>query len=118
MTHRPERQPLKICIVVPYDLSQPGGGVKHHAFELAKALREAGDEVTILGPASLPVQTDEVVGLPGVSNTPLTASLFPPFGGSRMAPPAPVSNSEGSVQAASAGGGIDNWLINRLFGRR
>ena len=58
-----------------------------------------------------------VVGLPGVSNTPLTASLFPPFGGSRMAPSAPVSNSEGPVQAASAGG-IDNWLINRLFGRR
>jgi penicillin-binding protein 1A len=59
-----------------------------------------------------------VVGLPGVSNTPLTASLFPPFGGSRMAPPAPVPNSEGPVQAASADGGIDNWLINRLFGRR
>ena len=59
-----------------------------------------------------------VVGLPGMSNTPLTASLFPPFGGSRMAPPAPVSNSEGPVRAASADGGIDNWLINRLFGRR
>ena len=59
-----------------------------------------------------------VVGLPGMANTPLTASLFPPFGGSRMAPPAPVSNSEGPVRAASADGGIDNWLINRLFGRR
>jgi hypothetical protein len=35
-----------------------------------------------------------------------------------MAPPAPVPNSEGPVQAASADGGIDNWLINRLFGRR
>jgi hypothetical protein len=35
-----------------------------------------------------------------------------------MAPPAPVSNSEGPVRAASADGGIDNWLINRLFGRR
>jgi len=48
----------------------------------------------------------------------LTASLFPPFGGSRMVPPAPVSNSEGPVRAASTDGGIDNWLINRLFGRR
>ena len=59
-----------------------------------------------------------VVGLPGMAKTPLTASLFPPFGGSRMAPPAPVSNSEGPVRATSADGGIDNWLINRLFGRR
>jgi penicillin-binding protein 1A len=58
-----------------------------------------------------------VVGLPGVSNAPLTAGL-PPFGGSRMTPPAGVPSSEGPVQAASADGGIDNWLINRLFGRR
>jgi hypothetical protein len=35
-----------------------------------------------------------------------------------MAPPAPVPSSEGPVQAAAADGGIDNWLINRLFGRR
>jgi len=59
-----------------------------------------------------------MVGLPGVSSTPLTAGLFPPSGGSRIAPPAPVSNSEGPVRAASADGGLDNWLINRLFGRR
>ena len=58
-----------------------------------------------------------VVGLPGTPSAPLTAS-FTPFGGSRIAPPAPVSNSEGPVQAASADGGTDNWLINRLFGRR
>jgi penicillin-binding protein 1A len=58
-----------------------------------------------------------VVGLPGTSGAPLTAS-FTPFGGSRMVPPAPVSNSEGPVQSASADSGIDNWLINRLFGRR
>jgi penicillin-binding protein 1A len=57
------------------------------------------------------------VGLPGVSGGPLIAGL-PPFGGSRMTPPAPISNPEGPVQAASADGGIDNWLINRLFGRR
>jgi penicillin-binding protein 1A len=59
-----------------------------------------------------------VVGLPGVGRAPLTADLFPPFSGSRMSPPAPVSSSEGPVQAASADGGIDNWFINRLFGRR
>jgi hypothetical protein len=35
-----------------------------------------------------------------------------------MAPPTPMSNSEGPVRAASADGSIDNWLINRLFGRR
>jgi penicillin-binding protein 1A len=58
-----------------------------------------------------------VVGLPGVGSGPLIAG-FPPFGSSRMVPPAPVSNPEGPVQAASADGGIDNWLINRLFGRR
>ena len=58
-----------------------------------------------------------VIGLPGVSGGPLIAGL-PPFGGGRMTPPAPVSNPEGPVQAASADGGIDNWLINRLFGRR
>ena len=58
-----------------------------------------------------------VVGLPGTTGAPLTASLTP-FGGSRMAPPAPMSNSQGPVRAASADGGIDNWLINRLFGRR
>ena len=59
-----------------------------------------------------------VAGLPGVASTPLTAGLFPPFSGSRMTPPASVPNSEKPVQAASADGGIDNWLINRLFGRR
>ena len=58
-----------------------------------------------------------VIGLPGLSSGPLIAGLSP-FGGSRMTPPAPVSSSEGPVQAASADGGIDNWLINRLFGRR
>src|SRR5258708_6037379 len=58
-----------------------------------------------------------VVGLPGTTGMPLTAGLTP-FGGSRMAPPAPMSNSKGPVRAVSADGGIDNWLINRLFGRR
>jgi hypothetical protein len=58
-----------------------------------------------------------VIALPGVSGGPLIAGL-PPFGNSRMTPPAAVPSSEGPVQAASADSGIDNWLINRLFGRR
>ncbi len=60
-------QPLQICIVVPYDLSE-GGGVKHHALQLALALRAGGDEVTILGPASAPVTGPGIHGLPGVMN--------------------------------------------------
>jgi penicillin-binding protein 1A len=59
-----------------------------------------------------------VAGLPGVGSAPLTAGLSPFGGGGRTAPPAPIAGSEGPVQSASADGGIDNWLINRLFGRR
>ena len=58
-----------------------------------------------------------VITLSGLSGGPLIAGLTP-FGGGRMTPPAPLSNPQGAVQAASADGGIDNWLINRLFGRR
>jgi penicillin-binding protein 1A len=58
-----------------------------------------------------------VIALPGASGGPLIAGL-PTFGGGRMTPPAPLSNPQGPVQAAAADGGIDNWLINRLFGRR
>jgi phosphatidylinositol alpha-mannosyltransferase len=43
--------PLRICIVVPYDLAD-SGGVKHHAVHLAKALREEGHQVTLVGPSS------------------------------------------------------------------
>ena len=38
------------------DTSSEPGGVKHHAFELARALRERGDDVTIVGPAARPVE--------------------------------------------------------------
>jgi penicillin-binding protein 1A len=58
-----------------------------------------------------------VVGLPGIGSLPLTARLAP-FGTPRLQPPAPVEGSEPPVQSASADGGIDNWLVNRLFGRR
>jgi penicillin-binding protein 1A len=58
-----------------------------------------------------------VIALPGVTSAPLTAKLMP-SGSGRMSPPAPVESAEAPVQAASADDGIDNWLINRLFGRR
>jgi penicillin-binding protein 1A len=63
-----------------------------------------------------------VIGLPEVGRGPLTASLLPPFGNplSPPRPPAAVSDAEGAVRpaAATGGDGIDDWLINRLFGRR
>jgi phosphatidyl-myo-inositol alpha-mannosyltransferase len=59
----PER--LRVCIAVAYDLSEPGG-VKHHTFELARALRARGDEVTVIGPASAPVEG--AVGFGGTTN--------------------------------------------------
>jgi len=66
MTYLTQHRPLRICIVVPYDLSIPGGGVKHHALQLARALRTTGDQVTVLGPASEPVDLPGAIGLPGV----------------------------------------------------
>lgn len=61
-------RPLRVGIVVPYDISERGGGVKHHAFQLAGALREMGDQVTIFGPASEPIDHPHVVGFSGVAN--------------------------------------------------
>jgi phosphatidyl-myo-inositol alpha-mannosyltransferase len=60
-----DRGPLRICIVVAYDLSEPGG-VKHHAIELATALRARGDDVTVVGPSTSPVEG--VVRFGGVTN--------------------------------------------------
>ena len=59
----PER--LRVGIVVAYDLSEPGG-VKHHTLELARALRARGDDVTVIGPASAPVEG--VVRFRGIAN--------------------------------------------------
>jgi phosphatidylinositol alpha-mannosyltransferase len=39
---------VRICILVPYDLTQEGG-VKRHAMHLAAELRRTGDEVWVLG---------------------------------------------------------------------
>ena len=58
--------PLRVCIVAPYDLALRGGGVKHHIFGLANALRARGDSVTILGPASRPMHEEGVVTTSGI----------------------------------------------------
>jgi len=58
--------PLRVCLVAPYDLAVRGGGVKHHIFGLAAALRARGDSVTILGPASRPVRKTGVVTVGGI----------------------------------------------------
>ena len=44
-------RPLRICIVVSYDLAEEGG-VKRHAVHLAQELRSHGDHVDIFGPNS------------------------------------------------------------------
>jgi phosphatidyl-myo-inositol alpha-mannosyltransferase len=60
-----ESSPLRVGMVVAYDLAEPGG-VKHHAFELARALRARGDDVTLIGPSSGPVDGAVVFG--GIAN--------------------------------------------------
>jgi phosphatidyl-myo-inositol alpha-mannosyltransferase len=42
---------LRVCVIVPYDLAD-AGGVKHHAVHLARALREQGHDVMLVGPSS------------------------------------------------------------------
>lgn len=66
-------RPLKICQVIPYDLSEKGG-VKHHACQLARVLRANGDDVTIIGPCSRRPQEFGVVGFRGVANIPSNGS--------------------------------------------
>ena len=61
-------RPLRVCMIVGYDLSEPGG-VKHHAQELAQALRMRGDQVFVVGPSSGPVDGDRVVRFRGVWRT-------------------------------------------------
>jgi phosphatidylinositol alpha-mannosyltransferase len=61
-------------MMVTYDLAAPCGGVKHHAQQLATALRRRGDEVTIVGPASGPVKDEDTKTFPGVVNIPANGS--------------------------------------------
>ena len=64
---------MRICQVVTYDVASPCGGVKHHAVHLAAALREVGDEVDIIGPASARVESG-IRGFSGVVNIPANGS--------------------------------------------
>jgi phosphatidylinositol alpha-mannosyltransferase len=61
-------RPLRVCMIVGYDLSEPGG-VKHHAQQLAQALRMRGDQVCVVGPSSGPVDGHHVVPFKGVWRT-------------------------------------------------
>jgi phosphatidylinositol alpha-mannosyltransferase len=65
--HSSSKSPLRVCIVVPYDLSERGG-VKHHAFEVANALREGGDHVSIVGPATEDPELPDVMSFGGIVN--------------------------------------------------
>src|SRR6266540_7242107 len=65
---------LRICMLVTYDLSSHGGGVKQHAVHLAEALRRRGDEVAIVGPASEPLDDEYTHGFGGIANVPANGS--------------------------------------------
>jgi phosphatidylinositol alpha-mannosyltransferase len=65
---------LRVCMLVTYDLSTHGGGVKQHAVHLADALRRRGDHVTIVGPASAPLGEEDMVGFGGIANVPANGS--------------------------------------------
>jgi phosphatidylinositol alpha-mannosyltransferase len=65
---------LRVCIVVPYDLADPGGGVKHHAVQLARLLRQQGHHATILGASSAETQEPHTFGIRGIVNVPSNGS--------------------------------------------
>ena len=57
---------MRICVLSPYDLSLEGG-VNKHVLHLARCLREGGDHVEVIGPASgAPPDAPHVTCLPGV----------------------------------------------------
>lgn len=60
--------------MVTYDLASPGGGVKHHAQQLAEALRRRGDDVMIVGPSSAPSTDPQVQTFGGIVNVPANGS--------------------------------------------
>jgi len=65
---------LRICIVVPYDLADAAGGVKHHAVQLARLLRRDGHSVVILGASSKKIDDPHVSGIGGIVNIPSNGS--------------------------------------------
>jgi penicillin-binding protein 1A len=62
-------------------------------------------------------QSVPVAGLPGLADGPLSAGLLPRAAAPSVAPPMPVPHPNEAVRPMAAGG-IDNWLLDRLFGRR
>jgi phosphatidylinositol alpha-mannosyltransferase len=60
---------VRICLVTPYDLAEEGG-VKRHVIQLAAHLRQAGDDVAVIGPLSEGGAEDGVHGFSGVVNIP------------------------------------------------
>ena len=56
---------MRVCLVVPYDLSIEGG-VQNHAVCLAAALRWLGDQVELIGPASAPVDLPDTTTFGGI----------------------------------------------------
>jgi phosphatidyl-myo-inositol alpha-mannosyltransferase len=65
---------LRVCMMVTYDMASPGGGVKQHALHLAASLRRLGDEVTLVGPSSVPTDEPNVHSFGGVVNIPANGS--------------------------------------------
>ena len=55
-------------MMVTYDLASPCGGVKHHAQQLAAALRRGGDSVTVVGPSSATLKDPNTHTFRGVVN--------------------------------------------------
>src|SRR5204863_5688568 len=64
-----QARPLRVCLVVPYDLADEGG-VKRHVEHLAESLRQMGDEVTIAGPLREGEAAVHTRGFGGVVNIP------------------------------------------------
>ena len=77
-------RPLRVCLVVPYDVADEGG-VKRHAFNVAESLRKMGDDVSVVGPMSRGVHGVGFKGFGGVVNIPANgaanhmAILTPPW---------------------------------------
>jgi phosphatidylinositol alpha-mannosyltransferase len=65
---------LRVCIVVPYDLADKAGGVKHHAVQLARVLRTQGHRVTVMGASSMATDDPHTVGIGGIVNVPSNGS--------------------------------------------
>lgn len=71
--------PLRIGMLVPYDLAPHAGGVRQHALHLKRAFERRGDSVALLGPTSdasgYPNDPERgVYALPGVVTVPVNGS--------------------------------------------